>query len=287
MKKAFFILTLLVATAASAKINHPEVFWQAENGENVLDFGFDFANIRSRSDDGSTAVAKTWATTSRVKFQKGFSDQFAFGVELRYLNAKESGEAPVTTVKGFEDVRLSANFAFPSEVMKFYVGGTFFYSAQDSHTDVSDSGAYSMSAFSGGHSVGLNGGFSAEAPYGQAGVRVDYRHFGNRLMTIENSDDLTITGGNTLQLTGFYEYDLDGIPLGFTLSSHSKASGVMEVAGNEIDIDAFSKRGAGVYTKWYWEPEIALIPEVRWWTAGSPYKVYDQWESSLFFRWSL
>lgn len=266
---------------------HPEAFYQPREGEAALQFGFESESMRYKFED-STAIVTSWQTTSVLGIDWGFTDNFSAGAELGYVNGKigSTAGAPLRTV-GFKDVDLFAKFAFPGESMNLYLGGRFLYSAQDNQQKMNGATA-EQNAFSGGHAVGVNGGFAAPAPFGKAGLRAEYLILGKRLTTVEGGADNTYTGGNVLEGQLFYEYDWDGMPLGFNLLYLSKDKVEHEVAGVKSETDAFAEYGAGINSRLYFNPDMSIVPDLRWYTTGnSDYKVYDRVVTSLLFRWSL
>ncbi|MGE0633219.1 MAG: hypothetical protein AB7O96_12470 [Pseudobdellovibrionaceae bacterium] len=291
MKFAALILVSLFSALGFAdtvvdshgKGQHPSAFYQPREGETALDFGFSTRNTRVKMED-ATATNSMWSTRTRAIVEWGLSDHFSAGLGLGYIEGKS---AAFTHQKGVEDVEGFAKFAFPGESMNLYLGGRFLYSAQDSTVKPKGS-SFEQNGFSGGHSVGINGGFAAHAPYGQAGVKVDYLHRQGRLQTKENLPDTTYTGGNVMTGRAFYEYDLDGMPLGFNLNMENTSAIDTEISGTTTPGDAVSLYGVGLNTRLYWNADMSLVPELNWWTTGdSSYKVYDRWDMSVFFRWSL
>jgi hypothetical protein len=255
----------------SSGSNGSEYMYQSGAGQFNVTPAVLFNAVAVKYNENNTGIkdftGKLTSIPVSVGGEYGISQMLAIGLNLSYYssNSSFSCDSSVTNCpssthsRGLQDPSIDLKLRNSVGVGTLRYGVDFGFSLEKAKSDKDGN----SNAASGGMTYSPFVGYELPLGPGFLGARATYSIFGDRkLKDDNNTDDTTVTGGNSLDVTAFYEANVGKITYGGALSYFSSGSSDSKI-GSASSVDqknAVSGFRGHFYMPVHFTPTITLLP---------------------------
>jgi len=262
------------AQAASSDAFRSGFFFRAPKDVQVVTPVLQYQSSQVKYSDAAAGTTKiTGIYQSGVNYEYGLMEDLSLGLNLSYTNLDVDTRGTKTTQSGFDDIIIFAKGKYSMDFGHLRYGAKIALGLEKSKIKASGDTNTSTGNVIFTPFVGLDAHLGSEA--GTVGVKVSYDLLKtDEKVTVPGGADETITKGNLLQTSLFYEHQLADHLVGGALVYNWFAEQDVKVTDQPTTTQAsWSTMGVAIYDQIALNDYTALVPQVSYaWDANSKYQ---------------
>jgi hypothetical protein len=254
-----------------------EYFWQPRGGHLAAQVSYSYSttqyDLKSLGNVTAGSVTQK-ASSSELDFRYGLSDLFTLGLQWSPVGSVTQDTTingtPATTItrraSGFGDLKFGVLDTTELETIRLHWGFVLGVPATGAKSPAPSIFAPATAASADGNLS--SGGLSAAATFGlsmkvgeehRLGGKATYRYYGQRTADAQDGTSTTTTGGNEIDIAGFYEFRSGSFYVSPILEADLIDGTVDSNSGKNSTNDTNSLATVETDFGWYFTPSFNLV----------------------------